>query len=171
MSHVDVDDIRRQMAMIRREIHADVSNVVSEVEEAMDWRAPIRNHPYIALGAGLLAGYFLVPRKRSNLQRARQALASIPPEALASVAPRASVVHRHEPPKPLGRRILNWSVGMAWPLVSQAAQSYAAMWLEDQIKQQMNPNRIPPAGSAPPSSADRPNGSHDVAAARPAHRG
>ena len=38
MSDIDVDEIRRQMALIRREMHSNVSNVVSDVEEAMDWR-------------------------------------------------------------------------------------------------------------------------------------
>jgi hypothetical protein len=179
VSNVDVDEIRRQMAQIRREMHSDVSNVVEDVEEALVWRAPLRNHPYIAMGVGLVAGYFLVPRKKSKLQEARQALASVPTEDLAEFTPRLSAVARPaasrpakpEPSKPIGRRLLSWGVGMAWPLVSQAVQSYAAMWVEDQLKQQMNPNRKPPADPFSPSSAGRPGGSHDAATARAPRRG
>lgn len=179
MSTVDVDEIRRQMALIRRDLHADVSNVVEDVGEALDWRAPLRSHPYIAIGVGLVAGYFLVPRKKSGVQNARQALAALPPEALVEVAPRLAAAVRPpaprpvppEPSKPLGRRLLSWGVGMAWPLVSQAVQSYAAIWLEDQLKQQMNPNRKPPAGPPPPPSAGWPGGPQDVATGRAARRG
>ena len=42
----EIDDIRRQMAQIRHDLHQDVSSVVggvsevvTEVEEAMDWRS------------------------------------------------------------------------------------------------------------------------------------
>lgn len=180
MSKLDVDEIRRQMALIRREMHADVSNVVEDVEEALDWRAPIRNHPYIALGVGLAAGFFLVPRKKkSQARRLQETIASLPPEALARTAPRLAAVARpepvrvvkQEPSKPLGRRLLSWGVGMAWPLVSQAAQSYAAMWLEDQLKQQMNPNRKPPSEPVPPTSAGWPGGAYDAATVRAARRG
>lgn len=180
MSKIDVDEIRRQMALIRRDMHADVTHVVDEVEEALDWRAPIRNHPYIAMGVGLLAGYFLVPRKKkSKAQRLQETLAELPPQALAGAAPRLAGLSRPEPvrvvkadpPKPLGRRLLSWGVGMAWPLVSQAAQSYAAMWLEDQLKQQMNPDRRPPAEPPRHPSAAWSGGIHDAAPARTARRG
>ena len=177
MSDIDVDEIRRQMALIRREMHSNVSNVVSDVEEAMDWRLALRKHPYIALGAGLLAGYFLVPRRKTKAQRVQQALASVPAEALADVMPRMAAFTAPEPPraakpappKSLGRRLLSWGVGMAWPLVSQSAQAYAAMWLEDQIKRQMNLNPTPPA--VPPSSSGRPGEPYDAAHARSARRG
>lgn len=181
MNKIDVDEIRRQMALIRREMHADVSNVVEDVGEALDWRAPIRNHPYIAIGAGLVAGFFLVPRKKkSKARRLQETLEELPPETLARTAPRLAAafsrpepirVVKADPPKPLGRRLLSWGVGMAWPLVSQAAQSYAAMWLEDQLKQQMNPNRKPPADLFPPATAGRPGGAYDAATARASRRG
>lgn len=177
MSTIDVDEIRRQMALIRREIHSDVSHVVDDVEEALDWRSPIRNHPYIALGVGLLAGYLIVPRrKKTTAQKVQQALAKLPREALADVSPRLAAVSqpappKPAPPKPLGRRLLSWGVGMAWPMVNQALQAYASMWLEDQLKQQMNPNRKPPADPGRHPSDGRAGGPYDAAAARAARRG
>lgn len=170
-----VDDIRRQMALIRHEMHYDVSNVVSDVESVMDWRSVIRNHPYIAIGAGLAAGYFLVPRRKSSARRAVQALAEVPPEALAAVMPKLAAVEASsrkpdKPPKSLGRQLLGWGVGMLWPLVSQSVQSYAAIWLEDQIKQQLNPNPRPPGDYVPPSSSGRPGEAYDGAPAQRAAR-
>mgnify|MGYP001079821307 CR=1 FL=1 len=161
-----IDDIRRQMALIRHEMHYDVSNVVNDVESAMDWRSVIRDHPYLAIGAGVAAGYLLVPRRKSAARRAvppPQSLAEIPPESLAAIMPAVAETSRKSktPPKSLGRQLLGWGVGMLWPLVGQSVQAYAAMWLEDQIKNHLNPNPRPPGGHAPASSTGRPGEPHD----------
>lgn len=162
-----VDDIRRQMALIRHEMHHDVSNVVSDVENVMDWRSVIRGHPYLALGAGLAVGYLLVPRRKPVAPP--QALAGVPPEALAAVMPAVAEASRkpEKAPKSLSRQLLGWGVGMLWPLVGQSVQSYAAIWLEDQIKNHLNPNPGPPGGHPPASSTGRPGEPHD---GDPVHR-
>ena len=53
----EIDEIRRQMAQIRHDLHQDVSNVVSgvsdvvnEVSGVMDWRSALRGHPYMLVG-------------------------------------------------------------------------------------------------------------------------
>ncbi|WP_165073842.1 hypothetical protein [Paludisphaera rhizosphaerae] len=171
-----VDDIRRQMALIRHEMHYDVSNVVSDVESVMDWRSIIRRHPYITIGAGLAVGYFLVPRRKPATRTVPlpQALAEISPETLAAVIPPVVEASRkaEKPSKPLSRQLLGWGVGMLWPLVGQSVQAYAAMWLEDQIKQHLNPNPKPPGDRVPPSSSGRPGEPYDGApATRDARRG
>ena len=168
-----VDDIRRQMALIRHEMHYNVSNVVSDVESAMDWRSVIRKHPYIAISAGLAAGYFLVPRRKPTRRvPLPQTLADLPPETLAAVMPSVVEAPRKpaKPPKSLSRQALGWGVGMLWPLISQSVQSYAAVWLEDQIKQQLNPNAKPPGDHVPPSSSGRPGEPYDGASAQRAAR-
>jgi len=163
----DVDDLRRQMALIRREMHTNVSNVVSDVEEAMDWRSVIRNHPYIALGAGLAVGYLVVPRRKKAARKAIPALGDA--FAAASAAPPIRVVEAPaKPAKSAGRRLLGWGVGLLWPLVGQSVQAYAAMWLEDQLKQHMNLK--PPGEYVPPSSSGRPGEPYDGEAARRAAR-
>jgi hypothetical protein len=170
----DVDEIRRQMALIRREMHTSVSNVVSDVEDAMDWRSVIRNHPYIALGAGLAVGYFVVPRRKKSrpVQAAMDALprtaAGAFPEPLHFQAPAQAPPPPARPGKSLGRRLLGWGVGMLWPLVGQSVQAYAAVWLEDQLKQHLNLK--PPGDYVPPSSSGRPGEPYDGEAARRAGR-
>ncbi|MHC5544836.1 hypothetical protein ACYOEI_41915, partial [Singulisphaera rosea] len=59
----DADEILRQMALIRRDLHEDVRGVVASAEAVTDWHRHIRNHPWLALGAATAVGYFVVPRR------------------------------------------------------------------------------------------------------------
>jgi hypothetical protein len=148
----DVDDIRQQMAQIRHDLHYDVSNVVSEVEGVMDWRSAIRNHPYIALGAALAVGYFVVPRRRRPAERVVE---SVQPFLEASAVRGYAPERVEKPPKSLGRKAFGWALGLLWPLVGQSVQAYAAMWLENQLKQHLNLNLQPPHPEDAPPSAGR----------------
>ena len=49
----EVDEIRRQMAQIRRELHEDVQGVVAGAEAVADWRRYIRLYPWAAVGAAV----------------------------------------------------------------------------------------------------------------------
>ncbi|MDR3622659.1 MAG: hypothetical protein P4L85_25125 [Paludisphaera borealis] len=154
----DVDDIRQQMAQIRHDMHYNVSNVVSEVEDAMDWRSNIRKHPYIALGVGLAVGYFVVPRRRRRVERT---VTNIQPLLEASMTPEYAA-RPEKPPKSLGRKATGWALGLVWPLVSQSVQAYAAVWLETQLKQHLNlnPHPSPHGDDGPSSSAGNPGESY-----------
>jgi hypothetical protein len=158
----DIDDIRRQMAQIRRDMHLDVSQVVGEVEDAIDWRSVIRNHPYLTIGVGLAAGYFIVPRRR----RVERATVAVRPLLKASMAPVYEPAPPEKPRKSLGRRAAGWALGLLWPLVSQSVQAYAAMWLESQLKQHLNLNPQPAhpddASSAPRGEPGDPYGGDAV---------
>lgn len=148
----DIDDIRRQMAQIRRDMHLDVSQAVGEVEDAMDWRSVIRNHPYITLGVGLAVGYFIVPKRR---RRVEQAAAGVRPLLEASATPVYEPAPLAKPRKSLGRRATGWALGLLWPLVSQSVQGYAAMWLESQLKQHLN---LTPQPAHPEDASSSPRG-------------
>jgi len=140
------------MAQIRRDMHLNVSQAVGEVENAMDWRSVIRNHPYIALGVGLAAGYFIVPKRQRRIE---QATAGIRPLLEASTTPEYQAPPLVKPRKSLGRRAAGWALGLLWPLVSQSVQAYAAMWLESQLKQHLNLN---PQPTHPEDSSSSPRG-------------
>jgi hypothetical protein len=149
----DVDEIRQQMAQIRHDMHYDVSNVVSEVEEVMDWRSVLRNHPYIAMGVALAIGYFVVPRRRRRIE---EAVEGVRPLLEAAATTREYVpVQVEKPPKSLGRRAAGWALGLLWPLVGQTVQAYAAMWLENQLKQHLNLNLQPPRPEDGPPPAGK----------------
>lgn len=131
----DVDEIRRQMAQIRHDMHYDVSHVVGDVGEVMDWRAILRRHPYVVVGVGLAAGYFLVPKRRRKPVEWTEREAR---EARAFLERPTAPPKPAKPPKSLTKRAVGWAAGMLWPLISQSAQNYAAVWLENQIKQHMH---------------------------------
>jgi len=133
----DVDDIRKQMAAIRHDMHFDVSNVVSDVEEAMNWRSVLRGHPYLTVGAALAVGYFIVPKRRRRGERAAAAV-RVQPLLEPSMPPAYAPARPEKPPKSLTRKATGWALGLLWPLVSQSVQAYAAAWLEGQIKQHLN---------------------------------
>jgi hypothetical protein len=147
----DVDEIRRQMAQIRHDMHYDVSNVVSEVEEVMDWRSPLRKHPYMAISVGLAVGYFLVPKRSPRIELAAS---NVQPLLDASTLAQA---RPEKPPKSLARKATGWTLGLVWPLVSQSVQAYAAVWLENQLKQHLNlhPHPAAPDNDASASSTGR----------------
>jgi len=159
----DIDDIRRQMAQIRRDMHLDVSQVVGDVGDAMDWRSVIRNHPYLALGIGLTVGYFIVPKRRGRVERAT---AQVQPLLKTSIAPAYESAQPEKPRRSIGRRAVGWALGLLWPLVSQSAQAYASMWLESQLKQHLNlhPHPAPPddASSSPRGGPGDPYGGDAV---------
>lgn len=153
----DVDEIRRQMAQIRHDMHYDVSHVVGDVEEAMDWRAIMRRHPYIVVGAGLAVGYLLVPKRRRDPAPWAERDAREPQPFLERPTAPAKPA---KPAKSLTKKAVGWAAGMLWPLVSQSVQNYAAAWLENQIKQQMHaqsqgsPFQAAPQGPGGPGAGD-----------------
>lgn len=135
----EIDEIRRQMAQIRHELHQDVSNVVSgvsdvvnEVSEAMDWRSALRGHPYLLVGAALAAGYLIIPRRKKDVVPSQNHLATM-------VAPEAGVRKKQFRP-------VSWAVDLLWPIATQAVQAYALIWIENRLKEHLH---VGPDGPGP----------------------
>jgi len=132
------------MAQIRHDLHQDVtsvvggvSEVVNDVSEAMDWRSVLRSHPYLLTGAAMAAGYLMVPRRK----RADVTLpAAVANHLISPPAPHSA------PARTKRSGPLSWAVNMLWPIATQAAQSYAMIWIENQLKDylQSGPYRMPP---------------------------
>jgi hypothetical protein len=126
----EIDDIRRQMAQIRHDLHHNVSNVVSgvsdvvnEVSEVMDWRSILRGHPYILIGIALAAGYLIVPR--------RESLTVQVPDSFEGAAVSEPMVRTRR------FRPFSSTLDLLWPIATQAAQAYAMVWIENRIKQHL----------------------------------
>lgn len=65
---LSADEVRRQMRAIRRELGADVEEVIEHAERLMDWRYHINRYPWAAMGASAVLGYFLVPNRTTVVQ-------------------------------------------------------------------------------------------------------
>ena len=116
-----VDDIRRQMAEIRSQLHRDMSKVVGVASVVTDWRTYVRDQPWLSLGAAFALGYILVPRRERPLISMPAAVAAVSPAEPAR--PRPSLIWRAV--KVLG--------GLAVPVAMRAAQGYALRFVEDYL--------------------------------------
>lgn len=121
----DVDEIRRQMAQIRHDLHHDVQGVVAGAEAVTDWHRYLRSYPWVALGAAAAAGYLLVPRRHRPPE-----IQAIPVPAEPFIQPAASLT----PEKP-ARGVVSMVWGLLGPVMVRAAQSYAVNHLESWIAQ------------------------------------
>jgi len=161
----EIDEIRRQMAQIRRELHEDVQEVVAGAGAVTDWRRYIRMYPWASVGIAAATGYLIVPKRRRNVPRdiTRQADVAEVREALSRST-------RAEPEaKKTRKSLIGAGLGMLAPLAWRAAQNYAMGYLEQWVAQQQQqymaasgpahaaspgqarPTGMPPGGPAPPS--------------------
>jgi hypothetical protein len=149
----EIDNIRRQMAQIRRELHEDIQGVVVSAEAATDWRAYVRSYPWLAVGLTFAVGYLIVPRKHHR--------AIIHEVQVPTATPRQ--VEKKE--KRAG--LFGLLFGMVAPIATRALQSYASQYVENWIAQQAAAGPMPfgfpgfPGGPAPGQGhgqAGRPSG-------------
>ena len=162
----EIEDIRRQMARIRRELHEDVRGVVESAEAVTDWTHYIRDYPWASVGLALAVGFFVVPRRRSKSAKpaevARAVVAQMQPgvQAVEAAAP--------EPPKKKGRGLIGAGLGLIAPIALRAAQNYATHFVGNWIAQQQEQMAAhlmagagmgpPPGGPGPGMGMGRPGG-------------
>ncbi len=136
----DVNDIRREMARVRRELHSDVQSVVSTAEAAVDWRHYITAYPWLTLGVATVVGYMVVPRLQktvtttlgtateADLAKIREAVSQTQKDVADSM--KSGV--RSKPSKGL----IGAALGIVTPIALRTAQGYAMKYLESWILQQ-----------------------------------
>ncbi len=59
------EEIRREMAEMRRNLDANTTEVLNHAREMTDWRYHVRKYPGLALAAAAALGYLVVPAKRA----------------------------------------------------------------------------------------------------------
>jgi len=149
----EVDEIRRRMAQIRRELHEDVRDVVASAEAVTDWRRYLRMYPWLTLGLPFAVGYLIVPKRRRKIPRdiATQADVAQVREVVQSVAEKA----REEPPKEKAKKgLFAMAWGLAAPIAIRAVQGYAIQFLENWIHQQQEQMQM---GAGPPTPPPQPS--------------
>jgi hypothetical protein len=151
----EVDQIRRQMAEIRRELHEDVREVVATAEAVTDWRSYLSKYPWLALGGAFAVGYLVVPRRhkpvatRADLSEVREAVESARQTVVDVAKGKGEGESRRR------KTLVGAALGMLTPLALRAAQGYALKYLEHWIAaQQMaaahaGPPPAPPGGPRP----------------------
>ena len=120
------DDLQRQMAEVRSQLHQEVRGVVQGAKTAADWRSYVRSHPWTALAVAFASGYLLVPRRTSTPTVHVLPAAGIPQQS-ASSAPTA---------KTGSWPILGWVLSAVGPIALRAAQSYALASVESLLAKQ-----------------------------------
>jgi hypothetical protein len=128
----DVDEIRRRMAQIRRELHQDVKGVVANAELATDWKHYVRQYPWTALAVASGIGFLAVPRRRRSVSKtarkaAEAAIATMREDAEESKTPRGEAVRNRGTTRSI--------FGFIAPIVMRAAQGYAAQYVENLVAQ------------------------------------
>ncbi|WP_152052599.1 hypothetical protein [Tautonia marina] len=123
----EVEELRREMARIRREIHADVNVAAEHLEATLNWRGYVRSAPWPAAGAafgvGFLAAWLLVPRRRIKvIERER-----------ATSARRAPRYEEPEQEKGPSKGVVSMALGFLAPIALRAAQNYAIQFVEDRL--------------------------------------
>ena len=137
----DVDEIRRQMAKVRRELHADVQHVVTTANAATDWRSYITAYPWLTLGGAAVAGYMIVPRRQENPSArigvaAENDLAKIREMVAETRQAITEAAHSDVVKKIPKKGLIAAALGLAAPIALRAAQGYAMKFLESWILQQ-----------------------------------
>lgn len=126
----EVDEIRRKMAFVRRELHEDVKGVVEGAEEATDWRHYVRMYPWAAVATALAVGYLAVPKRKKTVKPAEVA------RAVVAEMPQASRPAAAEEPSKKGHGLIGAGLALLTPVLLRAAQNYATHFITHWIAQQ-----------------------------------
>ena len=150
----EVDEIRRHMAQIRRELHEDVQGVVRGAEATTDWRRYVKTYPWAALGLAFGVGYLIVPRK----SRPQGPIAPYLPSTYDRPAERTPAPAPAPEPKKQGKGIFKTLVGLATPFVLKSVQGYALQYFEQFLAQKLAEQQSPLANLAASFMADNSGG-------------
>jgi len=139
---LQAESLRREMRSIRRELGDNVEELVENAERLLDWRYYWQRYPWGLMGAAMLLGYFVVPRRIVAM--------SVDGSSLNDLAQRLAPAIASRPEKKESKPgwisgLLSLGVGM----LTKAAAGYASQYLTQMLSQ--------PAVHQPPS---RPEEAH-----------
>ena len=142
----DVDEIYHRMAVIRRELHTNVSESVAGAEAVIDWGRYTWTYPWIALGTAAAAGYLIYT---SGHQKVTADTASLADGAKAG-EPVAGAGAKGRERSRIGQNLLLAAWGFLFPVAVRAGQNYMLHWLEQQY-----PTRTVDRTALSPSAGER----------------
>jgi hypothetical protein len=149
----DVQQIRRDMALIRRDLQQSVQGVVETANAATDWRSYLVAHPWLFLGGAVATGYWLVPRRHpkpvtpADLSEVRDVLESTGESVVQAVRQTQNAADRRT------KSLSGAALAILTPLAIRLAQGYALRYLEAWLAE--HPRAFAPSDRSPrPAPAD-----------------
>ena len=142
----DVDEIYHRMAVIRRELHTNVSESVAGAEAFIDWGRYTWTYPWIALGGAAAVGYLSYT---SGHQKVTADTAS-PADGAEAGEPVAGARAKGQERSRTGQNLLLAAWGILFPVAVRAGQNYMLHWLEQQY-----PTRTVERTARSPSAGER----------------
>ena len=71
------ESIQREMQAVRGHLDRDVGQLLESARRMVDWRQQVKNYPWVAVGAAVIAGFLLIPRRPRPLRFDAEALAEL----------------------------------------------------------------------------------------------
>lgn len=148
----EIEEIRKGMARIRRELHEDVKDVVESAEAVTDWKHYIRDYPWASMGLAVAIGFVLVPKRRKTVKPAEVAQAVAAQIQPAVQAAQAAAAAPAPEPKKKGRGLIGAGLGLIAPIAMRAVQNYATHFVSNWIagQQEQMAHAMAASGMGPP---------------------
>jgi hypothetical protein len=119
------DEIQRQMAELRIDLHRDVEGIVDSARALADWRYYVRKYPWVCLGGAAVLGYLIVPGR----------LKAIAPdvETLVALAKKHQLFITPKPEAAKQKSIVGSLVGLAASAALRGAMGFATEYAKGRM--------------------------------------
>ncbi len=144
----DVDEIYHRMAVIRRELHTNVSESVAGAEAVIDWGRYTWTYPWIVLGAAAAVGYLVYTGGHQGVTAETESLT----DGAEAREPVAGADASGQERSRIGRNLLFAAWGLFYPVAIRAAQNDMLHWFEQRYRTSPVDRAAlfsPPSGSGP----------------------
>lgn len=148
----EIDQIRREMARIRTDLHFGVQQTVEGVRSLTDFTSYIRNAPWLSIGLAVAVGFILVPGRRRSEGR----------------EPEIRYLAASEEERPRRRKgLVRAAIGLVAPLAIRGAQHYAMEMMETFLANKSVPPRPAAEENRPRTAASGPRSTEPRSTGRP----
>lgn len=131
------DQLRREMALVRRELGADITGVAAQARELTDWRSYIDKAPWVSAAVATAVGFMVVPRKLK--------VDSVDPATIAKLAKQNRIVVESKPKAAAKAGVGATAFSLIAGLIMRTTLSYATQKAADFISPD-KPAKPPGAG-------------------------
>jgi hypothetical protein len=80
----EANAIRQRMDAVHRDLDKDVQEIVQGTRDIRDWRAYVSSYPWACVGAAIVIGYWIAPRRSTAMQPNREMLTALAKQSCAA---------------------------------------------------------------------------------------